>query len=66
LPDGIFSNEKYQLGYTLEGLGMKNVGIFYEYLEYLTAIYVVKFVVISVYLFPVLVCFTHNNLATLG
>jgi hypothetical protein len=28
LPDGIFSNKKYQFGLTLEGLGMENVGIF--------------------------------------
>jgi hypothetical protein len=25
LPDGIFTNQKYQFGYSLEGLGMENV-----------------------------------------
>jgi hypothetical protein len=28
LPDGLFSYQKYRLGYILEGLGMENVGIF--------------------------------------
>jgi hypothetical protein len=28
LPDGLFSNQKSQLGYILEGLGIENVGIF--------------------------------------
>jgi hypothetical protein len=28
LPDGLFSNQKYQFGNTLEGLGMGNVVIF--------------------------------------
>jgi hypothetical protein len=28
LPDGSFSNQKYQFGYILEGLGMENIGIF--------------------------------------
>jgi hypothetical protein len=28
LPDGLFSYQKYQFGYILEGLGMENVGIF--------------------------------------
>jgi hypothetical protein len=27
LPDGIFSYQKSQFGYILEGLGMENVGI---------------------------------------
>jgi hypothetical protein len=38
LPDGIFSNQKFRFGYILEGLGMENVGIFYNHVEYLTAI----------------------------
>jgi hypothetical protein len=29
LPDGLFSNQKYQFGYILEGLRMGNAGIFY-------------------------------------
>jgi hypothetical protein len=32
-PDGIFSYQKFQFGYTLEGFGMENVGIFYGNLE---------------------------------
>jgi hypothetical protein len=28
LPDGIFSNQKFQFGYILEGLGMEKFGIF--------------------------------------
>jgi hypothetical protein len=31
--DGIFSNQKSQSGYILEGLGTENVGIFYGRLE---------------------------------
>jgi hypothetical protein len=30
LLDGIFSYQKSQFGYILEGLGMQNVGIFYD------------------------------------
>jgi hypothetical protein len=30
LPDGLFSNPKYQFRQILEGLGMENVGIFKE------------------------------------
>jgi hypothetical protein len=37
LPDGKFSNQKYQFGKILEGFGMKKVGIFYEHLEYCMA-----------------------------
>jgi hypothetical protein len=32
LPDGKFANQKSQLGYILEGLGMENVGIPMYYL----------------------------------
>jgi hypothetical protein len=32
LPDGLFSNQKSQCGYILEGLGMENVVIFYVHL----------------------------------
>jgi hypothetical protein len=32
LPDGLFQNQKSQIGYILEGLGMENVGIFYNHL----------------------------------
>jgi hypothetical protein len=39
LPDGIFSNKKYQFWEFLEGVGMENVGIFYGHFEYLTAIW---------------------------
>jgi hypothetical protein len=39
LPDGLFSNQKLQFGYILEGLGMENFGIFYDHLEIFTAIW---------------------------
>jgi cyanate permease len=39
LPDGLFSYQKSQFGYILEGLGKENVGIFYDLLEYFTAIW---------------------------
>jgi hypothetical protein len=35
LPDGLFSNQKYQFGYILvEGLRMENASTFYGHLEY--------------------------------
>jgi hypothetical protein len=37
LPDGLFYYQKSQFGYILEGLGMENVGIFYDHLEYIMA-----------------------------
>jgi hypothetical protein len=33
LPDGIFSNQKFQFGYILEDIEMENVGKFYGHLE---------------------------------
>jgi hypothetical protein len=39
LPDGLFSYQKSQFGCILEGLGMENVGIFYDRLEYFTDIW---------------------------
>jgi hypothetical protein len=38
LPDGIFSDKKYQFGQILEGLAMEDVGIFYGHLVYFTDI----------------------------
>jgi hypothetical protein len=38
LPDGFFSDQKYQFGYILEDLGMEKVVIFSGHLEYFTAI----------------------------
>jgi hypothetical protein len=38
LPDGVFSNPKYQFGKILEGLVMEDVGKFYGHLVYFTAI----------------------------
>jgi hypothetical protein len=35
LPDGIFSNQKFQFGKILEGLAMEDVGIFYGHLIHL-------------------------------
>jgi hypothetical protein len=39
LPDGLFSNQKSQFGKNLNGLGMENVRIFYDHLEYFRAIW---------------------------
>jgi hypothetical protein len=39
LPDGSFSCPKSQFGSILEGRGVENVGIFYDHLEYLTAVW---------------------------
>jgi hypothetical protein len=39
VPDGLFSNQKSQFGKILEGLRKENVGIFYDNLEYFTAIW---------------------------
>jgi hypothetical protein len=33
VPEGIFSDQKSQLGYILEGLRMVNVAIFYGHLD---------------------------------
>jgi hypothetical protein len=41
LPDGLFSNQKSQFWYNLEGLGMENVVIFYDHLEYFMAIFII-------------------------
>jgi hypothetical protein len=39
LPDGIFSNQRAEFGYILEGLATGDVGIFYGHLVYFTAIW---------------------------
>jgi hypothetical protein len=39
LPDGFFSNQKSQYVYTLEGLAMEDVGIFYVNLVNVPAIW---------------------------
>jgi hypothetical protein len=39
LPDGIFSNQKSQIGYILKGRGMVYVGRFYGCLEYYKVIW---------------------------
>jgi hypothetical protein len=36
LPDGLFSNQKSTFVYTLEGLAMEDVGIFYGHLVHYT------------------------------
>jgi hypothetical protein len=38
LPDGIFSNQKYQFWSFLEGIAIENIGIFYVHLVYFTSI----------------------------
>jgi hypothetical protein len=39
LPDGLFANQKSQLGYILEGLRSENVDVFYGHMEYFTDIW---------------------------
>jgi hypothetical protein len=34
LPDGLFSNQKFQFGQVLKGLKWENVDIFYGHLKY--------------------------------
>jgi hypothetical protein len=38
LPDGLFSNQKSQLGQILKGVKWENVDIFYRHLEYFKGI----------------------------
>jgi hypothetical protein len=72
LPDGLFSKRKYQFGKILEGLGMENVGIFYDRLEHFTAIWcnlwlfgIVWYSLWSfVVFFPFWYVWTKKNLAT--
>jgi hypothetical protein len=46
LPDGIFSHQKSQFEYILEGLGMGNVGTFYGHTEYFTNSQLVYFMAV--------------------
>jgi hypothetical protein len=46
LPDGLFSNQKSQFGQNLEGLEEENGVIFYDHLEYFTAIWYTYFMTI--------------------
>jgi hypothetical protein len=39
LPDGLFSNQKSQFGYIVEGLEMENVLIFYNHLKFMVIWY---------------------------
>jgi hypothetical protein len=39
LPDGIFSNQKSQFGYILEGLAMEDIGKFMTILVYFTVVW---------------------------
>jgi hypothetical protein len=39
LPDGVVFIPKIPIWYTLEGLGMENIGIFYGHLVYFTAMW---------------------------
>jgi hypothetical protein len=68
LPDGLFSDQKS--GYILEGLGMVNVGIFYDHLEYFTSIWYIIYgrlvwLVVIWYFFPIWYVWNKKNLATL-
>jgi hypothetical protein len=72
LPDGIFSNQKSLFVKILELLAIEDVGIFYDHLVYLTAIWYKYFVAVwvdyrgfGIGIFPVLLCYSKKNLATL-
>jgi hypothetical protein len=39
LPDGLFSNQKSQIGQIFEDFGLETADIFYGHLEYFTAIW---------------------------
>jgi hypothetical protein len=41
LSDGLFSYQKSQFWYILEGLGLQNVDIFYDHWEYFSAIWLI-------------------------
>jgi hypothetical protein len=67
LPDGLFLNQK---SHNLEGLGIENIGIFYDHLEYFMAIWynLWLFGIVCghmVYFFPFWYVWTEKNLATL-
>jgi hypothetical protein len=76
LPDGIFSDQKFQFGKILVCPEMEDGGLFYRPLVYFTALWsilrpfgilcgnLIYFVVIW-YIFPILVCCTKKNLAAL-
>jgi hypothetical protein len=55
-----FQTKNPHLGKFWEGLGMENVGIFYDHLEYFTACGH------WVYFFPIWLVWTKKNLATLA
>jgi hypothetical protein len=42
LPDGLFPYQKSQFRYIFENLGVENVGMFYGYLIYLKAIWLIS------------------------
>jgi hypothetical protein len=70
LPDDLFSNKKSQFGYIWEGLGMENVGVYYDHLEYFAAIWynLWPFDIDCghlVYFSPLWYVWTKKNLATL-
>jgi hypothetical protein len=71
LPDGIFSNQKFQFGQNLEGLAGENFGIFYGRVVYFTVKWYDLWPFgtfvwsLGIYIFPVLVCCAEKNLATL-
>jgi hypothetical protein len=63
LPDGLFTNQKSNFGLILEGFRMKYVCIFYDDLEYFTAIWynLWLFGVVIWYIFPILVCLDQEK-----
>jgi hypothetical protein len=66
-----FQTKKSQFGSILEGVAMEDVGIFYDRLVYFTANWYTYFMAIWYILwsfgilFPILLCCTKKNLATL-
>jgi hypothetical protein len=64
LPDGIFSNQKSQFGFILEGLALGDFGVFYGHLVYFAAIWYILWPFGIFFPFWYICCF-KKNLATL-
>jgi hypothetical protein len=70
LPDGLFSHQKSQFWLNLEGIGIENVAIFYDLLEYCTTIWynIQPFGIVCGHLvyFSILVCLDQEKSSNPG
>jgi hypothetical protein len=60
-----FQTKNPNLGKSLEGITIEDVGIFYEHSVYFKAAWYMLYSVVIWYIFPFLVCHTKKNQATL-